>query len=97
MSSWLSVAGVVRSIPSSVVKIDVANSETAAARDGEAVNRPVLDVQVGDNRINRVLDHNKVVGPVGLVALLDIRVLQLTLRHLHSIPGHPSKLVRFRQ
>lgn len=63
VSGSQSITGGVRLISSSVVKIDAADCEAAAAGDGEAVDGPVLDVQIGDKRINCVLDHDKVVGP----------------------------------
>lgn len=54
---------VVGHIAGGVVKDQIGYNKVLVAGHGEAVNRPVLDVQAGDLCVAGLLDNNEVVGP----------------------------------
>lgn len=64
VSRRVAVAQVVRLVSFRVVEGETGHGETRRARDVEAVRRPVLDVQVLDQAVRDLLDHEEVVGLV---------------------------------
>jgi len=96
--SSLASTGGVWCVAGGVVEGETGKEHAIASCHVEAVDGPVLDVQVRDDTINHVVENNKVVRSVMLASNRYIEVDDVRTSHfLRLILHHPNKLLRSRQ
>lgn len=63
VGSWIITTGRVGLIAIGVIKSEAGNSQMLHAADVEAVDRPVLDIEVGNLGVVELLEDDEMVGP----------------------------------